>query len=352
MDVRKLRCAAVVGTVTMLLAGCSGPTPGNALAAPAGLAQSAGIAPAPFPELSASGIDPAYFDRIHAAFTAPAAFGSHATCRSAWRCGNLYVGDIALRGVTVLNNQYYTPNGKVVAPSPNGVWADAAHNLYVANMFTGAGNGYIQENACTITRCSREPKSFYRSELFDPVSVTTDSHGNVYAVDFAVGNILEYPQGVDKPSASCALLGQPEGIAVDSSTGNVFVSFNRLHTGLIIEFPHELKPCQGRVLGPHLLYAGGIILDPEKKLVVTDQAASEVDIIPPPYNRIGRKCGSGFVDPLHVALTKRHPRLYVADPAAASVQVYAYPACTLVTTLSGTPLVVPMGVTDSYNFVP
>jgi hypothetical protein len=41
----------------------------------------------------------------------------------------------------------------------------------------------------------------------------------------------------------------------------------------------------------------------------------------------------------------------VADPANADVQVYNYPACTLVTALSGSSVGVPAGVTNTYNLV-
>jgi DNA-binding beta-propeller fold protein YncE len=353
MRLRKLRCALNVGAVA-LVTGCSGASQGTTLAGPSGIHEPYGVTYQTFAQrLDPSGIDPKYLDRIQTAPIMPPLGGAlNAICRPARRCGNLYVSDIGARAVKVLSNEYYTPNGSIFARSPDGAWADAAHNLYVANFLTGAGYGYIQENACTVRHCDRKPKFFYTANLVDPVSVTTDTSGNVYTVDFLVGNIAEFPQGVDRESASCALLGSPEGIAVDSTTGSVFVSFNRLGSGLIIEFPHGLAPCDGKVLGTTLSFAGGIILDPNKNLIVTDQRASDVDVIAPPYKRISRKCGSGFVDPVHVALTTRDSRLYVADPASASVQVYDYPACTLVTTLSGAPLVVPIGVTDSYNFVP
>ncbi len=353
MAIRTLGYALSVGAVAAWLAGCAGASNGNNPALPNGAAQHAGTASSTLMQgLNASGIDPRYLSRIQTTAIANSpARGPGATCGSAWHCGNLYVSDLGARAVKALNNVHYTPTGSLFARTPDGAWTDTAHNLYVANFVNAAGNGYIQEHACSVQHCSRETKFFYRAGLVDPVSVTTDTRGNVFTVDYAVGSIAEFPQGIDRESVSCALLGNPEGIAVDSTTGNVFVSFNRFGSGLIIEFPHGLAGCHGKVLGATIDFAGGVILDPDKNLIVADQRASEVDVIAPPYQHIKRRCGSGFVDPVHVALTKRLSRLYVADPASASVQIYHYPACTPVTTLNGAPLVVPMGVTDSYNFV-
>lgn len=326
--------------VGALVAGCSGASSGSIFTLPGGIQQP-------------DGVIYSTFARIQIARTVhPLARAQNESCRAPVGCGNLYVADIGARAVKVLRNVDYAPNGSVPARSPDGAWTDTTHNLYIANFLTGAGNGYIQENACTVSRCRRTPEFRYTANLVDPVSVTTDTSGNVYAVDFAIGNIAEFPHRVDRESASCAVLGNPEGIAVDSSTGDVFVSLNRLGSGEIIEFPRGLAHCHSRVLGATVSFAGGVILDPNKNLIVSDQRSAEVDVIAPPYRRITSTCGSGFVDPVHLALTKRNSQLYVADPASANVQVYAYPACTWLTTLSGGGLVVPIGVTDSDNFVP
>lgn len=176
--------------------------------------------------------------------------------------------------------------------------------------------------------------------------------GNVYVTDQGVGGIDEFPQGVNKHIESCAILGFPQGVAVDSRTGDVFMSYYSVfRVGRIMVFKGGLVGCHGANLNVRLKFAGGMILDTRGDLVVADTGAKTVDVIAPPYASRTRKCGRGYGGLSQVALTAGGTRLFVADPFNANVQVYNYPACTLVTTVSPGAVGVPVGVTNTYNLV-
>jgi hypothetical protein len=238
---------------------------------------------------------------------------------------------------------------------PDGEWTDAAHNLYVAN-YAGI---YVNEYTCTAGHtpgCANSPSFTYSSGLGDPIGVSTDQSGNVFVADFGFGTagfVAEYAQGSNSQTANCPVPGGAEGVAIDSSTGNVFVDWVNLSSGAsgITEFAGGLSGCPGTTLPVTLTFAGGMSMDNAKGLVVNDQLGPSIDLIPPPYTTISGTCGSGYSDPFHNALTKGNARLYVADIGNANVQVLAYPACTNITTLSGGTLVDPAGVTNTYNGV-
>jgi hypothetical protein len=319
-----LSAARAVGAC-VLLTGCTGTSAGPAAALPGDVARS---------------------------LTSTVEAAASTACVGA-PCGNLYVSDLSSDSVHALLNRKYTPNGSIPATAPSGEWTDAKYNLYVTN-FTGR-RGFVQERACTAGReaqCERKPSFIYSRTLIDPTSVTTDRSGNVYVTDQGVGGIDEFPQGVNKHIESCAILGFPQGVAVDSRTGDVFMSYYSVErVGRIMVFKGGLVGCHGANLNVHLKFAAGMILDPRGNLIVADTGAKTVDVIAPPYADRTRTCGSGYGGPSQVALTASGARLFVADPANADVQVYNYPACTLVRALSGSSVGVPAGVTNTYNLV-
>jgi hypothetical protein len=264
--------------------------------------------------------------------------------------GDLFVSDTDTGAIEILENRVFTPEGTITAglSCPDGEWTDTTKNLYVANC-TISGDGNVRE----YSPGSRKPKFTYRSGLIDPIFVTTDTSGDVFVGDFICssscsGAVDEYAQGRNALIASCPLSGGIGGVAVDSSTGNVFVS----HASDITLFAGGLTGCKGSVLGATVESSGGMILDANKNLIICDQGGAAVDVIAPPYTKVTRTIGRGWVGPFQLALTRSSKRLYVVDARAANVQVFTYPAGTLVTTLgSNQGILGPLGVTDTDNAV-
>jgi DNA-binding beta-propeller fold protein YncE len=310
--------------------------------------------------LDPSGIAPESLSRVHFGHVQrPASRALRKFCKRGPPCGNVYIADSGTLAVEALLNVTYTDNGSITGgvTNPDGDWTDSSYNLYVANFFYRSSAGNVQEYACVAGHtpgCTNSP-SFTYTGLIDPVNGTTDRNGNLFVLDYGTDTVNEYRQKSNTIVASCPISGGTEGVAVDSSAGDVFVSYNNFSDfANIIKFAGGLTGCSGTVLGATLSFSGGMILDSAKNLIIADQFLSTVDIIPPPYTSITRTCGREYDDPFHVALTRDNARLYVADSAFrdASVHVLNYPACTKVTTLSGGAIVQPYGVTDTYNFVP
>jgi hypothetical protein len=337
-----------------LLAGCSGGSNSSSPSIPGGVNQAQSRAFHASREY-ASGVAPKFLSRIkfgHSQIKRPSGPG---TCPGGPPCGNVYVSDFGTGAVEALLNVAFTPNGGVSTGlnGPDGEWTDTKHNLYVGNF----GGLNIVEYACvpgSAPSCGPSPLSVtYSSGLSDPIGVSTDNGAspNVYAADYLGDQVAEFPQQVNSQIAACPVGGGAESVAVDSSTGNVFVAYNNL-SGFanIVEFAGGLSGCNGTILGATLSFAGGMVLDSNKNLVVTDQLGPTVDVIAPPYTSVSSTCGSGYSDPFHVSITKGGATLYVADVGNANVQVYNYPACTLRTTLSGGTLSDPAAASDTYNY--
>jgi hypothetical protein len=155
--------------------------------------------------------------------------------------------------------------------------------------------------------------------MVEPVDVSVDTDGNVYAADFNGNSVTEYAQGSNKVIASCSPGYQVSGVAVNVS-GDVFVAYG----SNIAEYKGGLGSCNAKTLGVTLGFAGGMVLDQHNDLVVCDQVGPTVDVIAPPYKNVTRTIGSGFAQPLHVTLDRENLLAFVADDVAKAVTIVDY----------------------------
>jgi hypothetical protein len=263
---------------------------------------------------------------------------------------DLFVDDFGTNAVEVLKNKSWTNIGSISSgiDGPDGNFADKKGNLYVAN-YAGVNITEYKE------KTGSSPTYTYNSGMTDPVAVTTDAKGNVYEGDYADGGsgfVNEYAQGSNTVVQSCSPGGAVEGVAVDAK-GDVFVAYNMSSGARITEYTGGLKSCNGTVLGVSLGFAGGMVLDKNNDIIVCDQTAAAVDVIDPPYTSISGTLGSGYSDPFHVTLNKKEKEAYVADYAAADVQVLSYPSGSNIATLgSANGLSDPAAAVDGQNYVP
>jgi len=208
---------------------------------------------------------------------------------------------------------------------PNGEAVDTSGNLYVANA-----------DGATVTVYppgATKPSRTYTNGLSNPLTPAMGSDGTLYVSNFnpdGSGEILEYPPKHLKPTFKIPLTGGAIGLAVDPSN-NVYVTAYGT-TGRILKFkPHSIK---GKDLGISLHFAGRLILDTKGDIIVCDQTAPAVDVFPPGATKPSKQITSGFVDPFALALNERERRLFVADGAGKTVNVYSYPALKLVSVIN------------------
>jgi hypothetical protein len=258
---------------------------------------------------------------------------------------DLYVSSLFPDEVVVLRNTTYKNVSTITKGlvSPNGDFVDATGKLYVAD-YDGID---IQE----YEPGRKSPSFTYKNGMIDPVDVSVDSHGNVYEADYDGLYVNEYAQRSNTVLNSCSPGGGVEGVAEDAN-GDVFVAYNQnaSGSGKIAEYKSGLDGCHEKVLKVSLAFAGGMVLDAQGNLIVADQNAPAVDVIAPPYSRIKRKLGSGYLGPFHVTLDKANKLAFVSDYY--DVFVVDYPSGSLAATLgSGLGWEVPAGAVDSENAV-
>lgn len=262
----------------------------------------------------------------------------------------LYVLDAADGIVKILKNKTYWELGTI----SNGIFNPTAESLdnhgdvYVSSFFGGSGGGNINEYAPRAT----SPSFTYTANIYDPLNVAVDAHGNVYEAD-AQSGANEYFQGVNETVATCWPGYYVSGIAVDQKN-DVFVAFNREINGpgAIVEYAGGFKTCSGTTLGLAPEEAGGIALDKQGNLLICDVAAGIVDVSDPPYTSVTRTIGSGFKTPDNVALSKSNKLAFVSDPGNNAVVVIDYQTGAIVKTLSaGNGLRQPIAAVDGPNAV-
>jgi hypothetical protein len=277
--------------------------------------------------------------------------------------GNLYLSSVA-NIVTVLSNGTFGPNGDITdgIRTPDGEWSDANKNLYVTNYYP---NNNVVEYACTVSGCGSSPTFTYNSGLSNAVNVTTDRSGNVYVTSYggsSAGQVVEYAQGSNTVTQSCSVPAVA-GVAVDSSTGDVYVAHGGSGIdGYIEKFSGGLAGCNGTPMSVTFGSPGDVILDNHKNIIVCDQWNGAVDVISPPYTSITKTIGSGWIDPYQPALEKRGKKnlLYIDDSGGGGggyglIGVYDYPSGKHVATISGSnsgPFKNLYGLTDTFNYVP
>lgn len=241
---------------------------------------------------------------------------------------------------------------------PDGNFLDDSHNFYEADY---AGLAVYEYAHVKGSDWIGSTVSFtYNSGLTDPIGVATDTAGNVYAANWNFGSsgaVVEFPQGSNTPIASCSVPGGAEGVAIDSA-GDVFVSQVQSGVGSVVMFAGGLGSCSGTTLPLGSLgYLGGMATDKAGNLVICEQdtpsfGPGSVLVVAPPYTSITGTLGSGYTAPFHVTINKRNHEAYVADDAAAVVDVLSYPSGSLIFQLgSAQSLVDPYSAVDGANAV-
>jgi hypothetical protein len=256
----------------------------------------------------------------------------------------LFVDNDSPDEVLILANNSWKDLGSITngATDPDGSWYDK-HGLYVANYSAPNVEQYSSKGSLTFT---------YNAGMSSPVTLTTDSDGNIYEADFTGEAVNEYRQMSNTVVATCQPGGFVEGVAVDKQ-GDVFVDYYD-GEGAIAEYKGGLSGCSETALGAEVSFPGGMVLDKSDDLVICDQVGDAVDIIKPPYGSISGTLGSGYSEPFHVSLNKKNSQAYVTDTGSAfTVDVVSYPRGSRIATLgSSYGVSKPFGAVDGSNFVP
>ncbi len=154
--------------------------------------------------------------------------------------GNIYIANYennAITKITPSGVQSYINDGMDSSPAvavlmyPTCIAVDGSGNLY-CGIATTLGSGYIYK----VTPAGNG--SFLANGVFagNPTSIAVDGAGNLYVVAQPSPTSGGYPFALISPSGVVTpwTVSQPTAVAVDSQTGNVFVSSN--HTVLKIHF--------------------------------------------------------------------------------------------------------------------
>ena len=263
--------------------------------------------------------------------------------------GVLYVDDGGNQTIEIFKNGTW----KKVSSITNGVGADMDRNWVDAN-----GNVYVAQfspvNIVEYAPGGTSPSFTYDSQMQLPMDVTTDRAGNVYEADELISSVNEYAQHSNSVSATCGGGGLTLSVAVDGS-GDVFVAYAENNgAGHIIEYSGGLSGCHATELGVTLGFPGGMALDKNGDIVICDQGNNSVDIVPPPYNSISGKLGSGYSAPFSVRINRKNDQAYVVNESPPrGVFVLKYPSGSLIKKLSSKNGVSgSLGAVDSDNFNP
>lgn len=235
--------------------------------------------------------------------------------------------------------------------TPAGNWVDKDGNVYVANQKPDPGDVTEYDSELNL-------KFTYNDiYIFRPVAVRTDSAGNVYIA--GGGSVFEFAQGTNHTIAAChfGLSHDLLGVAVNRQ-GDVFISDydGNGPTERIREYPRGLAgaDCAGVILPITNIGVRGMVIDPNDNLLVADDARLQVDVIPPPYDKISTSFGYGnLARPVDVTVDKQGGEAYVADEGAREIKVFTYPEGALKATLGkANGLEGPTSAVNSENYVP
>lgn len=315
--------------IAVLLAGCAGnATPGTTPATANSV-----------PNLALTGIPSQYWP-LMAKRRPSNRMRSHASAYPP----DLYVADdvglTPVGSVDVLSRTKYYELGDITngVNFPLNVSLDARGNLYVVN--TGTAN--VTEYAPNAT----SPTFTYSTAIMAPLDAVADSHGSVYEADYGRDAVTEFAQGNDSVIATCQPGGHVYGVAVDSKN-DVFVDYYGAGgLGYLAEYAGGLHGCNATAFSLTFSGPGGLVLDKNNDLIVCDPGSASVDVVPPPYNGVGRTIGSGFAFPYHVRLNRKNSLAFVADPLNATVTVVNYQTGANVTVLGA-----PYGLIQPYAAV-
>ncbi|HEY2476990.1 MAG TPA: hypothetical protein VGI19_19575, partial [Candidatus Cybelea sp.] len=197
----------------------------------------------------------------------------------------IYVSDWKNADVVIFDAKTYKQISTITQgiSGPDGEWVDRLGNFYVANI----GAGDIAEYAPGQTT----PKFTYTAGIVNTFREVVDKKGNVYGVDGNNGHLPSfinmYPQGVDKVMRQYKIEGDVSDLTFDGA-GNMYVDVDNQGSppsGFLLEFPQGKT--KAKYLGVQTGWAYSMVMDPERNLVVGDLNAGAIDIIPPPYTKIG-----------------------------------------------------------------
>lgn len=240
--------------------------------------------------------------------------------------GDLYIADYGNGRVAVLRDDRRLREVATITDGidgPQDVTIDTDGNLYVVNT--------VGDNIAEYPSGASSPSFVYNAGMVFPVTMAVDRAGHVYEADqgnrSGNGILNEYNQGSNAVQYSCSLTNELEGVALDTK-GDVFVSYaTASHGGGLAEYKGGLAAgCNAAVLPVHIFAPGSLVLDDHNNIILADQVAERVQLIPPPYAQIRRKIGVRFQDPYHISIDEANKKLFVTDEQKNKLFIVDYPS--------------------------
>lgn len=264
---------------------------------------------------------------------------------------HLFVTDFRNKAVEILSNGTWKKVGTIAdgVGQPWGDWVDGNGNLYITSARQNGKDAIVEYKLP-----GKSPVFTYSAKVSSPVSVTTDSHGNVYEANYLGGNVNEYAQKKNAVIATCALDAGDlvTGVAVNHE-GTVFVDYTtNQYFGKVVKFKGGLSGCHKTTLAPKFKFPYGMAIDAHGTLLVCDVTAGKVFVLNPPFDKISGEFGIFYKQPIHITLNKGNTQAYVTQ-AGLSVRVMGYPRAKPLADLGKSNGVAdPYGAVDGQNFVP
>ena len=265
----------------------------------------------------------------------------------------LLVSDVCSYAVTAYSA---ASNGDVspLAPVPTGLSApqfvaiDASGNIYATNACTNTITIYAagSKGDAAPTAIIGGPNT----GLSDPAGIALDSNLNIYVANAGAPGVFVYPPlgssagllneaPIATISGSNTGLSYPRGIAVDSTSGNIYVADESAASVYVYPplasstgLPNETPTATITGSNTGLSSPEGIALDSNLNIYVADESASSVYVYPPLASSTGLPnetpidtisgSDTGLISPYGIALDSTTGKIYVADALATSVFVY------------------------------
>jgi DNA-binding beta-propeller fold protein YncE len=285
--------------------------------------------------------------------------------------GNIYVADSGAARVFVYPSLVSSGTGTLhEAPietirgtldAPLGIALDSSGNIYVADNY--AGNVYVypplsptctSASPCTITAAPMDTISGTPTLLSSPEGLAVDpTSGNIYVADNGATSVFVYPAlggsgwsggtysagPIDNISGAATELHSPRGLALDSTSGNIYVADDGTSNVFVYAegSTGNIPPSSASIsttMTTDLKYPQGIALDASGNIYVADQGgyanshASSVFVYSAGSNAnaapIGTISGSNtlLAAPEGIAVDSTSGDILVADWKASSVFVY------------------------------